>query len=214
MLLDSKKKLFCVKKKDDLNQGFTLIELMVTIGIVTVMMGIILFENSKFNQSIILTNTAYEIALVARQAQVFGLSSRANVSGSSFGQGYGISASSVAGQNDTVRLFADNNNWYYEASEEITGGVKMGRGIRIVAVCFKTATLECNTNNRTATNVIFKRPNPEANIRDSLGNEVPGVKSVNININTNDGIVANMRCVVIDRSGQISVKTGTNCPSI
>jgi len=195
------------------NKGFTLIELMVTIAIVTVIMGIILIENSKFNDSIILTNTAYEVALVARQAQVFGLSSKAASSGTVY-SGYGISASAVSGENAVVRLFADtNSDGKYQSTEEITGGVQLGRGIRVTHICFNTGTQVCNsTTDLSTTNIIFKRPNPESDIRDGTGAIPNGVKQVQINVDTTSS-TSGRRCVIIYKSGQISVKSGnTNCP--
>ena len=198
------------------NKGFTLIELMVTIAIVTVIMGIILIENSKFNDSIILTNTAYEIALVARQAQVFGLSSKAASSGTIY-SGYGINASAVDGENSVVHLFADNitANGKYDAGEEITGGIQIGRGIRVTHICFYYATeRRCNESEvLKKTNVTFKRPNPESDIRDGSGSTPAGVKQVQINVNTSAS-TNESRCVIIYKSGQISVKSGnTNCPT-
>lgn len=200
--------------KNKLIEGFTLIELMVTIAIVTVIMGIILIENSKFNDSIILTNTAYEVALVARQAQVFGLSSKAASSGTIY-SGYGISASAVNGENTVVHLFADtNSDGIYQSAEEITGGVQLGRGIRVTHICFNDGTQICNsTTDRSTTNVIFKRPNPESDIRDGLGSIPVGVKQVQINVDT-AASTNGRRCVLIYKSGQISVKSGnTNCPT-
>jgi prepilin-type N-terminal cleavage/methylation domain-containing protein len=50
------------------NKGFTLVELMVTVGIFTIISGLLLARYSNFNQGIILTNLAYDIALTIRSA--------------------------------------------------------------------------------------------------------------------------------------------------
>lgn len=54
-------------------KGFTLVELLVTITIFVVLTGVVLFNQSKFNSTILLTNLAYDTALTIRQAQTYGL---------------------------------------------------------------------------------------------------------------------------------------------
>ncbi len=56
--------------------AFTLIELLVVVSIIIVITAIVLTGSSSFNRSIILTDTAYTVALSLREAQSFGLSSR------------------------------------------------------------------------------------------------------------------------------------------
>lgn len=53
--------------------GFTLVELLVTITIFVILTGIVLFNQSRFNSTILLTNLAYDTALTVRQAQTYGL---------------------------------------------------------------------------------------------------------------------------------------------
>jgi len=55
------------------NQGFSLIELMVTIGILVLVSGVVFFNHSQFNNHVIIENLAYEISLTIRQAQSYGL---------------------------------------------------------------------------------------------------------------------------------------------
>jgi prepilin-type N-terminal cleavage/methylation domain-containing protein len=53
--------------------GFTLVELLVTISIFVLLTGIVLFNQTKFNSTILLTNLAYDTALTIRQAQTYGV---------------------------------------------------------------------------------------------------------------------------------------------
>ncbi len=58
-------------------RGFSLIELIVVTGIFTVITAVVLANNAQFNNSVLLGNAAYDIALSVRQAQVYGLSTQA-----------------------------------------------------------------------------------------------------------------------------------------
>jgi len=57
-------------------RGFTLIELMVTVSIMTLITAVTLVNHSKFGGKVLLRSTAYEMALVVREAQTYGISVR------------------------------------------------------------------------------------------------------------------------------------------
>src|SRR3989338_7579467 len=63
------------------NRGFTLVELLVTLSLFVVLTTIVLFSQSKFNGSILLTNLAYDVAITVRQAQTYGVNVRETSSG-------------------------------------------------------------------------------------------------------------------------------------
>ena len=60
--------------------GFSLVELIVVMGIFTIMTSIVIFNYGRFSSNLIVTNLAYESALAVRQAQVYGISVK-NTSG-------------------------------------------------------------------------------------------------------------------------------------
>lgn len=70
------------------HRGFTLVELTVVLAIIVVITTVVLTNQSSFNKTLILTNTAYDIALTLRSAETYGLSSRA--SSISANAGYGL----------------------------------------------------------------------------------------------------------------------------
>src|SRR3990167_1379889 len=71
--------------------GFTLIELMVSISIVSVIMTVVLFTYSSFNDSLALSAAGQEVASAVRQAQTYGLSVKEfSVGSEQFTSGYGI----------------------------------------------------------------------------------------------------------------------------
>jgi prepilin-type N-terminal cleavage/methylation domain-containing protein len=82
----------CFKLK--LNSGFTLVEMMVVMTLVTILATVIIFNHQKFNDNLELTNLSYEVALSLRQAQVYGVSVKEFKEGTTeeqrFGTPYGV----------------------------------------------------------------------------------------------------------------------------
>ncbi len=70
-----------------MSSGFTLVEMVVVLAIITVISGVVLSSQTSFNKTLVLANTAYDIALTVRSVETFGVSS----SGLSVnGVGYGL----------------------------------------------------------------------------------------------------------------------------
>lgn len=84
--------------------GFTLIELMVVLAIIIVITGLVFSSQSSFNKSLVLANTAYDVALTLRSAQTYGPGSRSSATGMA-NVGYGVDFQSATP--DTFTFFAD-----------------------------------------------------------------------------------------------------------
>jgi prepilin-type N-terminal cleavage/methylation domain-containing protein len=81
------KKIF-KKLQQKTNQGFTLIEMVVVLGIFAILTSVTIYNYGDFNDNIILTNLSYEVALEIRQAQVYSLGVRSSaLPGSSLDEG-------------------------------------------------------------------------------------------------------------------------------
>lgn len=85
-------------------RGFTLVELMVVLAIIVVITSVTVTSQSSFNKSLILANTAYDVALTLRSAQTYGLSSRAR--GAMANVGYGLHFQGAPAK--TFTFFADS----------------------------------------------------------------------------------------------------------
>ena len=59
-------------------RGFTLIEMMVSVGIFALITTLIMVSGRSFGGSVLLTNLAYDVALSVRRAQTFGINVRAD----------------------------------------------------------------------------------------------------------------------------------------
>ncbi len=87
-------------------KAFTLVELLVTLAIFSVILAVILANQSSFNRSILLTDTAYTVALSVRQAQSFGISSKFS-STINDSTGYGIHIDTGSNPINSYIQFAD-----------------------------------------------------------------------------------------------------------
>ncbi|MFZ3043507.1 MAG: type II secretion system protein [Minisyncoccia bacterium] len=179
-----------------LMRGFTLIELLVVLAIITVIMGIVLSSQSTFNKTLVLTNTAYDVALTLRSTQTYGLSSRA--SGSTSNAGYGLHfQSSTPG---SFTLFADlyplpstssvchptsdasapnarpGNCVYESAQSEKVSDYVLGNGVTVNDFCaYALGSWSCahaQGGALSSLDIVFARPNPDPFI--STNGSYPG----------------------------------------
>lgn len=143
-------------------KGFTLVEMLVVLGIFTVITTLVLARNTQFTRDIAITNLAYDVALAIREAQVFGLSVR-QVPGQAgeFSAAYGIHFEH--GQS-TFSLFADldEDNQYDEPTEEVET-FTMQDGFTVRQICGSATMIQCQTVDE-GVDILFERPNPEARI--------------------------------------------------
>jgi len=218
-------------KKIDNKKGFTMIELIVVIAIFGILTGITVFNYGKFNNNIIMTNMAYEIALSVREAQVFSLGVRgSNENGeTSFDIKYGVYFNSDPdGDQQNFVFFADrNSNGTCEmdnngnacsidacldgAFNECESLNTLTRGISITGICVSPTgeepmnldTGDCSENdfNVDEATVTFERPNPDAFVYDIAGDRVFSNMAILIEAN-NDA----KRAINISENGQISVE--------
>lgn len=193
------------------NFGFTLTELMVTMSIVSVIMAVILFNYSTFNDSLTTAAAVQEVSLAIREAQAYGLSVREGSVGSGdYSKGYGISFS----RNDPYNyyLFRDadgdgrNNTAYNSCTGECIQKVPLRNKVRIFAICGSILTANaCAAQGATSVHITFIRPNPEAIIK--------LYTAANVLISTNyRGMITfystrnKSKTVTIEQTGQIYVR--------
>ena len=140
------------------DRGFTMVELMVTVGIFTIISALLLANYPSFSSRIVLENVAHEIGLSVRQAQSYGLNVRVNIgTGQAIFPPYGVHFSfSGVSQDDPTdekkfMLFADllpdvnnptSNNKRYDGASgcDVSGGecvelFTIQSSEKIVALC-------------------------------------------------------------------------------
>ncbi len=150
--------------------GFTLIELMVVLAIMTILTAVFLFQQQKFDSSTLLRTLGYSIALSVRQAQLYGSSVRQfDTTANGFQYSYGIYFSNSTAQ---YTLFADvNGDKVYSGSGEKVQTFVLSPGYTIAKVCgigVNGTDQSCipsgsgvgNGTNIGSLTIYFKRPDP------------------------------------------------------
>lgn len=212
-------------------RGFTLIELMVVLGIVVITSLIILTSTNKFNSAILLRSLAYQVGLSIREAQLYGVAvhasptpGRCSIGGTSkFCASFGVHFGSVPLTQYFV--FSDvNTNGIYDPAggdTDCSTGIcpeyfKAQYGFTVSNYCVTDNTgasqcaascpaslVSCTGSRLTSLDVAFKRPNPDAVI------EVNGVAAQPSPYASALVIVAapggSQRSVTVSLTGQIVV---------
>jgi type II secretory pathway pseudopilin PulG len=217
----------------NLVSGFTLIELMVAFAIIIVISAVVLTNQSSFNKTLILANTAYDIALTLRAAETYGIGSRA--AGVSANAGYGLNFQKA--KSDSFTLFADAypapstlsvchptndasapdarpGNCVYESSQgEKVLDYVLGNGITVSDFCaYALGNWSCayaQGGALSSLDIVFARPNPDPFIstNGSYSADFPATAAC-IAITSPHG---GAHFISIAASGQI-IATAASCP--
>lgn len=212
-------------------RGFTLVELLVTISIMAVITTIVISGQSQFNQTLLLTDTAYTVALSVREAESLGLSSRGV--GGAFNVGYGVHFASAAPQ--SYIIFADtattqatpsycpvlttpanspetkSGNCLYDNATENVQAYTLNRGFTVSDFCGKdqTNTLVCaSTSYLSALDIVFLRPNVYAVMTGMHGTTPVQLTCAQVTLAAPSGGVT--KTVRVTQFGEVSV--GQTCP--
>jgi prepilin-type N-terminal cleavage/methylation domain-containing protein len=198
--------------------GFTLVELMVTVSIMLIILGTLVFHQSTYSDGAALNNLADTIGLTLRQAQIYGISVKEfNTGSNNFSVAYGADFDILpsAGNNAYI-FFADLSpqNGIYDSgwscpiggtSECITkSSITGGNTISSLCEIPLTGPNNCSIGR---IDITFLRPEITANMAffDSAGNplSLSGVKGAQIKLLSPGG---STRSVTIYTTGQISVE--------
>lgn len=191
---------------------------MVSLGIIAVITGVILLNQSYYTDSASLSNVADEIALRVSEAQAYGVAVKQLTPGSSdFSIAYGVSVSILSsGSPTSYIIFADRNaNKIYDGtwacdtggSSECLEKITLPNGNYVDSLCNIKTSGPVVCNNVRRVDITFLRPNPEASmvffntagqtyVPSSIAGEQIGLKSPT-------GL---LRYVSVYLSGQVSVQ--------
>lgn len=203
--------------------GFTLIELLVSISIVTVILTVVIINQSTYTDRVVLTSLADEIGLTISQTQAYSMGVKqfsTGVGEQIFSASYGLSFSlldpgSNSGSDVAYINFADlNENNAYDGDWLCqTGGgegeclskIDISRGSRIESICV-ISNLDIDLCQDVArVDINFVRPSTEAQIQFFDGNgqsfNPVNMKGVRIILEGPSGATTS---VAVYKSGQVS----------
>lgn len=184
------------------SRGFTMVELLVSITIMVLITAGLVVQSSRSRSDLGLTNEAYDVALLVREAQVFGTAVREGES-DDFNKRYGVSFDMYGP--GTVVLFRDDDmDGRFLSQDEYVKQVILKAGNTIERVCGELASGDrhCSDNGDIhELTVYFQRPALDALIHGFDGNHE--YQTAEIKLSTRDGKV---RYIDILGTGQISVR--------
>lgn len=213
-------------------RGFTMVEMLVALGIIVIISAIVISGQANFNKSLVLMDTSYTVAFSIRQAQSLGLSSRKF--GTTQNAGYGVHFDSSSKK--TYILFADSlpvapgstqsgtcsghtvttgldskpGNCVYDSTSEKVNTYTLGQGFTISSFCGidSTDATRCSGTYLDSLDITFLRPNTQATIMGVRAGALVPLKSAAIYVTSPDG--SQSRCISVTKVGQVGV--GTTCP--
>ena len=215
------------KNKKIIKGGFTLVELLITLSIFAVTTTIVMFSQSQFDNSVILTNLAYDVAVTLRQAQTYGVNVKEFVpaSGARGFYPYGIFfstsdinhyimfADTVGGQYVNGSYVGDN---LYESMDmscsasdsECINRYSVKNGNYIYSICAGASDTTCNQNAPTTGQLMisFNRPDSDAKIfwKSTTGLLSAQQNYAKIVVSSSNGV--SRKSIIITGTGQIYVK--------
>ena len=151
-------------------RGFTMVELIISIGIFTLLSAMTLVKYNTFNNNAEFTNATEGVVLALRQAQVYGVAARSSLAGGGAPVICGISVFDCVygvhfdkGAPGGVSIFIDENgNYVYDSGEKVVEVIAWKNPITIFDV-------QCDENGDCydgKMDVTFRRPNPDGFIAD------------------------------------------------
>lgn len=205
-------------------RGYTAIELIVSLVIMMIMLGIVYSDYPRMNEIIYFNAKAHEVSAIVKSAQTYGASG----GGDSKGAGVYVSLNT---KNDIIE-FSDitipgllsidglpmSNSYYDTDNDKITKHNYLPNQVQISRICIKTdsGVIDCTKNRLSIT---FNRPKLTATITDfslksGFGDEVNNFVAGYIELyhtRLKDG--TNKKCIEVISVGQVNIKN-SKCDTI
>ncbi len=193
-------------------KGFTLIEMLVSIGIFAIISAVVIFNHGKFNSSIVVTNLSYEVAAAVREAQVYGLAVRQNSSAPDESVEYAYGVYFSMDNPHVFYIFADSEgddqqfdptNDPCDGTKECLERIEIRGDVEIKSLKTRSST---GTRDANEVTILFLRPNPVAIIRDEGNSGASSSGRQQAVIELHSDRADKSKEIVVELSGQVSVQ--------
>jgi prepilin-type N-terminal cleavage/methylation domain-containing protein len=186
--------------------GFSLVELLISITIMVIVIAVISVQQGAFNGAVLLRSQAYEAALAVREVQLDAVSATGD--SGVFRSVLGVHFDAAASENGQYRIFKDSTsgsdaNGFYDSGEEYGKQGFLDNRFEVREI----RPIGDSMQSTGGLSVVFVRPNFDARFFDSAG-EV-NASSVEIDISrrgSTDTGPGDVRTLEVTATGQISVK--------
>ncbi len=191
------------------SSGFSLVELLVSIGVMLLVLGVVIARQQTFNSSVLLRGQAYELALAIREIQLTTVSAVNNDTsgGGDFRAVLGVHLNSNAANRQRYVSFIDDgsSSRYYHSSDTLYGPIGLlDSRFEIRQIRYHDSGIEVEGN----VSITFERPNFDAVFKSS-GDPIrrTGSYQIDIGVAGDSGSVCaeDVRTVEVTSAGQVSV---------
>lgn len=153
-------------------RAFTLVELIVSIGIISLISAVVFFNFPQFNESVALNRAARELTLTLREAQARAVAVTPLPSGI-FPSNYGvyISGTPTAEDDGQFLIFSDDGDLKYDATNPndiLIKTITFTRGVQITAFDIDGVT------EISGVHFMYYRPDPQMIVSDHDGDCIAG----------------------------------------
>ena len=185
-------------------RGFTLIEVVVVVGVMALIASATLFNFPQFSRRIQIEQEAGKLALSVRKAQAYSIAVREFSAGSGVFPGYGVYVS-TANPNGYVIFGDPNKTSRYDASlGESVETVNFASRVKIAQICGNSQLVPPGPCTLSSADIFYIRPGPDSTFT-GVDSGLPSIYSdIKIILSSEDAALS--KSVVIWPTGQVSIQ--------
>lgn len=187
-------------------RGFTVLEMLVVIGIAAIITSTVLGNYPEFSRRLAIEREAQLVALALREAEERAIRTKRALGSEPFEAPFGVHFD-LANPKEYI-LFADTdpggNTGFYDIGEEIEV-MKIGRSVRLKDLCAdeKQGNPDCDIDSLSIT---FKRPAPLIEVQGVKGGPIVDLGEPDFEIYVETEDYAHTQEIVVWTTGAISVE--------
>lgn len=194
-----------------INNGFTLIEVVVVIGVIVIIATVTLARFPEFSERIGVEQESGKLVLALRKAQSYALAVRELRAGSGIFPPYGVNISTS--NRTRYTLFADSpikNNRFDEASGESIERFIVEKRVTIDKICGNSQSIppgsSCDSGfgGLSSADIVYERPAPTITLIGVEDGLPLSYNDIKVDLKSLDGSIK--KSVIIWSTGQISIQ--------